>query len=65
VPICGRHPEISDFCIYDLLCVTVLVSVMVPGLRHRGLIQQYFGQAMTMVAGLLKKKDQEEEKKSN
>jgi hypothetical protein len=38
---------------------------MVPGLRHRGLIQQYFGQAMTMVAGLLKKKDQEEEKKSN
>jgi hypothetical protein len=65
VPICGRHPEISGFCIYDLLCVAVLVSVMVPGLRHRGLIQQYFGQAMTMVAGLLKKKDQEEEKKSN
>jgi hypothetical protein len=50
---------------YLRFIVTVLVSVMVPGLRHRGLIQQYFGQAMTMVASLLKKKEQEEEKKSN
>lgn len=38
---------------------------MVPGLRHRGLIQQYFGQAMTMAAGMLKKGGTEEEKKSN
>jgi hypothetical protein len=38
---------------------------MVPGLRHRGLIQQYFGQVMSLVAGVLKKGGSEEEKKSN
>ncbi|XP_065345229.1 ADP-ribosylation factor-like protein 6-interacting protein 1 isoform X1 [Cloeon dipterum] len=42
--------------------LAVLISV-IPGLRHRNLIQQYFGQAMGMVHGLLKKEP--EEKKSN
>ncbi|XP_059484415.1 ADP-ribosylation factor-like protein 6-interacting protein 1 isoform X2 [Neocloeon triangulifer] len=42
--------------------IVVLISV-IPGLRHRGLIQKYFGQVMGMVEGMLKKGG--EEKKSN